>query len=155
VIPSRMLAYLATNDVHIHSIFTSTITEHDIDAQLMTSQGGSPPLDILVRISGVNRLSDSPLAGTFLLRDSSTCMISHFSTSVLRKYTVTFLVNILAGVRLVGFCSHHPRLPEESLVTKTDAILFVIIHSFMGFHLLFHSLKELPHHRVRRSAMTI
>jgi ditrans,polycis-polyprenyl diphosphate synthase len=52
------LAYLATNDAHIHSVFTRTITEHDIDAQLMTSQGGSPPLDILVRTSGVNRLSD-------------------------------------------------------------------------------------------------
>jgi len=35
-----------------------TITEHDIDTQLMTSRGGSPPLDVLVRTSGVNRLSD-------------------------------------------------------------------------------------------------
>jgi len=34
------------------------ITEKDIDNNLMTSQVGSPPLDILVRTSGVNRLSD-------------------------------------------------------------------------------------------------
>ncbi|KAF8870962.1 Decaprenyl diphosphate synthase-like protein [Gymnopilus junonius] len=34
------------------------ITEKDIDAQLMTSLGGSPPLDILIRPSGVKRLSD-------------------------------------------------------------------------------------------------
>ncbi|RDB22883.1 Dehydrodolichyl diphosphate synthase complex subunit SPAC4D7.04c [Hypsizygus marmoreus] len=34
------------------------ITEDDIDAQLMTSLGGSPPLDILIRTSGVKRLSD-------------------------------------------------------------------------------------------------
>ncbi|KIJ92963.1 hypothetical protein K443DRAFT_684890 [Laccaria amethystina LaAM-08-1] len=34
------------------------ITEKDIDAQLMTSLGCSPPLDILVRTSGVKRLSD-------------------------------------------------------------------------------------------------
>jgi len=34
------------------------ITEEDIDNHLMTSLGKSPPLDILVRTSGVNRLSD-------------------------------------------------------------------------------------------------
>ncbi|RXW24197.1 hypothetical protein EST38_g1639 [Candolleomyces aberdarensis] len=34
------------------------ITEEDIDNNLMTSLGGSPPLDILVRTSGVKRLSD-------------------------------------------------------------------------------------------------
>ncbi|KDR69210.1 hypothetical protein GALMADRAFT_230735 [Galerina marginata CBS 339.88] len=34
------------------------ITEKDIDNQLMTSLGGSPPPDILVRTSGVKRLSD-------------------------------------------------------------------------------------------------
>ncbi|PPQ82810.1 hypothetical protein CVT25_009188 [Psilocybe cyanescens] len=34
------------------------ITEKDIDRQMMTSLGGSPPLDILVRTSGVKRLSD-------------------------------------------------------------------------------------------------
>ncbi|KAL1944647.1 hypothetical protein VTO73DRAFT_3077 [Trametes versicolor] len=34
------------------------ITEDDIEAHLMTSIAGSPPLDILVRSSGVKRLSD-------------------------------------------------------------------------------------------------
>lgn len=34
------------------------ITEHDIDAELMTTKGGSPPVDILIRTSGVKRLSD-------------------------------------------------------------------------------------------------
>ncbi|KAF8891375.1 Di-trans-poly-cis-decaprenylcistransferase [Infundibulicybe gibba] len=34
------------------------ITERDIDAQLMTSLVDSPPLDILIRTSGVKRLSD-------------------------------------------------------------------------------------------------
>ena len=38
--------------------FPSPITEKDIDDHLMISQAGSPPLDILVRTSGVNRLSD-------------------------------------------------------------------------------------------------
>jgi len=35
-----------------------TISERDLDAHLMTSKSGSPPLDILVRTSGVKRLSD-------------------------------------------------------------------------------------------------
>ncbi|CAL1705674.1 unnamed protein product [Somion occarium] len=34
------------------------ITEDDIDAHIMTNAAGSPPLDILVRTSGVKRLSD-------------------------------------------------------------------------------------------------
>jgi len=34
------------------------ITEKDIEARLMTSMVDSPPLDILIRTSGVNRLSD-------------------------------------------------------------------------------------------------
>jgi hypothetical protein len=57
-IPSRMLVHLTLSDTHIHPLLARIITEHDIDAQLMTSQGGSPPLDVLVRTSGVNRLSD-------------------------------------------------------------------------------------------------
>jgi len=36
----------------------SEITEKNIDAHLMTSVSGSPPLDILIRTSGVKRLSD-------------------------------------------------------------------------------------------------
>lgn len=34
------------------------ISEADIDAHLMTTLAGSPPLDILIRTSGVKRLSD-------------------------------------------------------------------------------------------------
>jgi ditrans,polycis-polyprenyl diphosphate synthase len=34
------------------------ITEKEIESQLFTTVGGSPPLDILIRTSGVNRLSD-------------------------------------------------------------------------------------------------
>ncbi|KAJ3530525.1 hypothetical protein NM688_g7695 [Phlebia brevispora] len=35
-----------------------TITEEDVEVHIMTSVVGSPPLDILVRTSGVKRLSD-------------------------------------------------------------------------------------------------
>ena len=34
------------------------ITEEDIERYMMTTLGGSPPLDILIRSSGVKRLSD-------------------------------------------------------------------------------------------------
>ena len=34
------------------------ITEEDIERFMMTNLGGSPPLDILIRSSGVKRLSD-------------------------------------------------------------------------------------------------
>ena len=36
----------------------SRITADDIEAHLMTSLAGSPPLDVLIRTSGVKRLSD-------------------------------------------------------------------------------------------------
>lgn len=34
------------------------ISEYEIDSQMMTTLRGSPPLDILIRTSGVKRLSD-------------------------------------------------------------------------------------------------
>jgi len=47
----------AVND-GLKSQGSGPITEKDIDNNLMTSQANSPPLDILVRTSGVRRLSD-------------------------------------------------------------------------------------------------
>lgn len=45
----------------MHPLLTlgySDVTEKDVEAHLMTSKAGSPPLDIWVRTSGVKRLSD-------------------------------------------------------------------------------------------------
>lgn len=42
----------------ITPLFFSNITEDDIDAELYTSVAGNGPVDILVRTSGVKRLSD-------------------------------------------------------------------------------------------------
>ena len=39
-------------------MYYSEISEEDVDAHIMTNARGSPPLDILVRTSGVKRLSD-------------------------------------------------------------------------------------------------
>lgn len=46
------------------------ITEDDVDVNLFTSQGFSPPLDILIRSSGVKRFSD------FLLWQVRVCIRS-------------------------------------------------------------------------------
>lgn len=40
------------------SSYYSDLTEHDIESQLETVRRGGPPLDILIRTSGVRRLSD-------------------------------------------------------------------------------------------------
>lgn len=40
------------------TIWRTRITEDDIERYMMTNLAGSPPLDILVRSSGVKRLSD-------------------------------------------------------------------------------------------------
>lgn len=37
---------------------TKAISEADIEAKLMITKVGSPPLDVLIRTSGVKRLSD-------------------------------------------------------------------------------------------------
>ncbi|THH17411.1 hypothetical protein EW146_g3412 [Bondarzewia mesenterica] len=59
------------------------ITEKDIDANLMTTKGGSPPLDILVRTSGVKRLSDY-LLWQQLIRPSSPSLVIPQPPSVLK-----------------------------------------------------------------------
>ncbi|KAJ7349007.1 Decaprenyl diphosphate synthase-like protein [Mycena albidolilacea] len=65
------------------------ITEHDIDAQLFTSLAGSPPLDILVRTSGVKRLSD------FLLWQSSENTQIHFSKAYWPEFGLWDFVPII------------------------------------------------------------
>ncbi|EJD53093.1 Di-trans-poly-cis-decaprenylcistransferase [Auricularia subglabra TFB-10046 SS5] len=57
-----------------------SITEHDIDANLFTTQGLSPPLDILIRSSGVKRFSD------FLLWQCSENTQIHFTPTYWPEY---------------------------------------------------------------------
>jgi len=49
---------LTYSNSELRSPSSSDITEKDIEDNLLTSLGGSPPLDILIRTSGVKRLSD-------------------------------------------------------------------------------------------------
>lgn len=63
------------------------ITEQTIEENLMTSLGGSPPLDIFIRTSGVKRLSG------FLQWQVGLC---------------SFLVFHLPIANLCSFCFHIP-----------------------------------------------
>ncbi|KAF7353737.1 Alkyl transferase [Mycena venus] len=67
----------------------SEITEDDIDAQLFTSLAGSPPLDILIRTSGVKRLSD------FLLWQCSENTQIHFSKTYWPEFGLWDFIPIL------------------------------------------------------------
>lgn len=55
----------------------SDVTEHDIEKELMTSRGGSPPLDILIRTSGVKRLSDFMLWQVGPIKTISSFPVDH------------------------------------------------------------------------------
>ncbi|KAJ7778637.1 Decaprenyl diphosphate synthase-like protein [Mycena maculata] len=66
-----------------------TVTEDDVSAQLMTSLAGSPPLEILVRTSGVKRLSD------YLLWQCSENTQIHFCKAYWPEFGLFDLVPIL------------------------------------------------------------
>ena len=74
------------------------ITERDINDHLMTSLGESPPLDILIRTSGVNRLSD------FLLWQVRSIKKKCYSFST--SNSIDFLAIASAANR--HNCSSHP-----------------------------------------------
>lgn len=65
------------------------VTEKDIEDHLMTAKVNSPPLDILIRTSGVKRLSDYLLWQVGLLAASSTNQSPHASPypAVHRKHS--------------------------------------------------------------------
>ncbi|KAF4616892.1 hypothetical protein D9613_008586 [Agrocybe pediades] len=65
------------------------ITEEDIYSQLMTSLGGSPPLDILIRTSGVKRLSD------YMLWQSCQDTQLQFSTTYWPKFGLLDLIPVI------------------------------------------------------------
>jgi len=81
-------------------------TEEDIYSQLMTSLGGSPPVDILVRTSGVKRLSDYMLWQVCcmfsLVRGSlrklfRLAKIRNFSSHLLIGQNSDFLISFLSS----------------------------------------------------------
>ena len=73
------------------------ITESDIEDRLLTAKVNSPPLDVLIRTSGVKRLSD------YLLWQVSPPSLhvtfTHSPLAVHRKHTDSLHRHLLAGYR--------------------------------------------------------
>lgn len=87
-------------------------TQERIEKHLMTTTRGSPPLDILIRTSGVRRLSDFLL---WQVRSSPQAVQSLSTTSnaflVLREHANTIFFQVLARLQPLGLYTHHIRLP--------------------------------------------
>lgn len=111
----------------------SEISEDAIAAQLMTARAGSPPLDLLVRTSGVRRLSDfllwqvravSPLLAPpapispprfWLSSPRLTERTNAPGHAVLRGHAAAVQPDVLARLWVVGLCAHRARLPAQSV----------------------------------------
>ena len=78
------------------ALYLSHITEETIEKQLMTSKAGIPPLDIVVRTSGVKRLSDFMLWQVGVHLSRGPCMVDLCSIPVLRRHSITLQSNLLA-----------------------------------------------------------
>jgi len=65
----------AVRDCSEEDSIDDDLTEKDVGARLLTTRGGGPPLDLLVRTSGVKRLSD------FLLWQCCEDTVVHFSSA--------------------------------------------------------------------------
>ena len=151
--PSSLSPWSLTSGFYRYII----ITEKDIDAQLLTSLGGSPPLDILVQTSGVKRLSD------FMLWKVSVNSITYLLLSskpercylVLRRYPTPILSHILARFRVIWLYSNHPRLSYFSVqaeVSKESHELPLLQQCRLCFHFMLPALQpnhtELEHHKM-------
>ena len=93
---------------------------------MMISKGGSPPLDVLVRTSGVKRLSDyllwqvcRPDAASTSTSAESLC--PHIDTSpVLGGHADPVLRHVLARLWTLRLHTHYFRLPAKSMVHVTQ-----------------------------------
>ena len=79
-------------------MLASPITESDIEERLLTTKVNSPPLDILIRTSGVKRLSDYFLWQVSPPSPWSASRIHHLA--VHRKHTDSLHRHQVAGYRL-------------------------------------------------------
>ena len=104
------------------------ITERDINDHLMTSLGESPPLDILIRTSGVNRLSDFLLWQVrsvihFLLATQSISLLSQ----VLRTDTTAVHTHLLAGIWTLWLYPYHLGLSAKSMEQSHNYLTCIVI----------------------------
>ena len=114
-----------TSKLHLSSLecssiswlFISIISEKDIDDNLMTSLGNSPPLDILIRTSGVKRLSDFLLWQVSLILCITSPLLSGIHL-VLRGHPDSIHRHLLARLWPLRVHSHPPGLPTQGVVPK-------------------------------------
>ena len=93
------------------------ITEEDLERYMMTNLAGSPPLDVLIRSSGVRRLSDFltwQVWFNFLSGVGVSCLTNK-SFAGFRKRPASFYFNILAGYWILGLVSYHSGLSGEGV----------------------------------------
>jgi undecaprenyl diphosphate synthase len=95
------------------SINNRYFTQEEIDKHLMTTARGSPPLDVLIRTSGVKRLSDFLLWQVRLLITLYRTAVN--ASLVLREHTDTILVKVLARLWFLGLHTHHTGLSAQNL----------------------------------------
>jgi ditrans,polycis-polyprenyl diphosphate synthase len=85
---SRARVTLRSSNCHLNVV--RPITEKDIEDRLLTAKVKSPPLDILIRTSGVKRLSD------FLLwQVRSACPPLHLHVLTIRQCTENTQVHFI------------------------------------------------------------
>ena len=78
------------------------ITEEDLERYMMTNLAGSPPLDVLIRSSGVKRLSDFLMWQVrFTTRDFA-CHVTQGMFLCRRRRTCSFILLLRIG-RILGF----------------------------------------------------
>ena len=105
------------------TVVCTRITEEDIERYMMTNLAGSPPLDILVRSSGVKRLSDflmwQVLCPTTCI-DRLVSLTGCFSTGV-RERAASFHSYVLAGYWILGSFPCYFGLSGQGVESATAA----------------------------------
>ena len=109
---------------HALTVERTRIAEGDIERYMMTSLGGSPPLDVLIRSSGVKRLSD------FLMwQVSSNFPRSRDLPRMIHKLFVgfggcstSFRSDILARHWGLGFGASYSGLPSEGVESAGEQL---------------------------------
>jgi len=99
------------------------ITEEDIEKYMMTNLAGSPPLDILVRSSGVKRLSDFlmwQVWSSTTYADRLVFLMGCFSAGVGKRAT-SFHSYLLAGYWVLGPFPCYSGLSGQGVESATAA----------------------------------
>jgi hypothetical protein len=95
------------HDSLMFTVERTRITEEDIERYMMTNLAGSPPLDILVRSSGVKRLSDFLMWQVWLAARGTEWRVTHGLILCRRRKTCS-CISLLRIGRILGFGTCFP-----------------------------------------------